>query len=425
MYQMLVVDDEYYIRLGIINAIDWSSINVEIIGEAADGASALKLARETRPDLILLDICMPILNGLELMEQFQKEQLNCDIIVLSGYDEFEYAQQCIKYGVHDYLLKPIDKQKLKDTVAKTCLARRNRRSLQNYQNLIHQEQSSLRNQFLLDVLLGNLNSIEKIKEKIDTLHIPLMDGFFVTLCLQLDDYNLLKEQLTPEDYNKFIAHTQTLLETHFSLGKNYLGIYTRMAPDEWGILLSFPDSPSEELCNVHFHSCVDQFLTDFKAFTPRSISISISPFTDLMTELPMLYQNARRLNRKFIPGQNSVIWPDNTSSQIQRSEIQGILNYVYNHYTEAITVQQVADALYISPSYLMHLFKKHTGKTFNTFLIEYRMEKAKELLQKPGTQIQSVAHDVGYSDVKYFNKLFKKYTSLTPTEYIKITYAKF
>lgn len=73
----------------------------------------------------------------------------------------------------------------------------------------------------------------------------------------------------------------------------------------------------------------------------------------------------------------------------------------------------------------MHLFKKHTGKTFNTFLIEYRMEKAKELLQKPGTQIQSVAHDVGYSDVKYFNKLFKKYTSLTPTEYIKITYAKF
>ena len=135
---MLVVDDEYYIRLGIINAIDWSSINVEIIGEAADGASALKLARETRPDLILLDICMPILNGLELMEQFQKEQLDCDIIVLSGYDEFEYAQQCIKYGVHDYLLKPIDRQKLKDTVAKTCLARRNRRSLQNYQNLMHQ-----------------------------------------------------------------------------------------------------------------------------------------------------------------------------------------------------------------------------------------------------------------------------------------------
>lgn len=425
MYQMLVVDDEYYIRLGIINAIDWNSINIEIIGEAADGASALELARETKPDIVLLDICMPILNGLELMEQLQKEQLDCDIIILSGYDEFEYAQQCIKYGVHDYLLKPIDKQKLKDTVVKTCLARRNRRSLQNYQHLMDLEQSSLRNQFLLDLLLGNLNSIEKIKEKVNTLHIPLMDGFFMAMCIQLDDYNLLKEQLSPEEFSSLKEHIQTLFETHFSLGRNFMGIYTRMAPDEWGILLSFPHSSSEEVRNEQLHSCVNLFLTDFKVLTPHNISISISPFTDLMTELPMMYQNTRHLNRKFIPGQNSVIWPDNTSSQVQRSEIQGILNFVYNHYSEAISIQQVADALYISPSYLMHLFKKHTNKTFNAFLMEYRMEKAKELLKKPGIQIQSVAQAVGYSDVKYFNKLFKKYTSLTPTDYIKVTYAKF
>ena len=72
----------------------------------------------------------------------------------------------------------------------------------------------------------------------------------------------------------------------------------------------------------------------------------------------------------------------------------------------------------------MHLIKSNIGKTFNTFLLEYRMEKAKELLKNPGIQIQSVATQVGYSDVKYFNKLFKKYTSLTPSDYVRIYYAK-
>ena len=161
-----------------------------------------------------------------------------------------------------------------------------------------------------------------------------------------------------------------------------------------------------------------------ETITPYTLSLSISPTFCQLTEAAYLYKNARHANKKFIPQRNSVVWYGSNPSEKMRPEIQGVLNFVKNHYDEPLTIQQVADALYISPSYLMHLFKNNVGKTFNTFLFEYRMEKAKELFKNPNLKIQTVASQVGYSDVKYFNKLFKKYTSLTPTEYIRIHYAK-
>lgn len=425
MYKLLIVDNEHYIRLGIRNAIDWSSINVEIIGEAADGLSALEAAREAHPDIILLDICMPLLNGIEVMKQLRKEGLDCDIIVLSGYDEFEYAQQCIQYGVQNYLLKPVYKQDLKDIVEKVCLTRHNRKNLQNYQNLMEAEHFSLCSQFLQDLLLGNLDDIEIINKKREALQIPLLDGFYQTMCIKLDDYDLLKNKLSSEEFRLLKETLRKLLDEQFSFGTDFRGIFSNLAPGEWGVLLSFTQNPSEELWEKQLRKYVDLFLSKFEEISTYTISISISSITDSMTDLHTLHQNTRHLNRKFIPGQNSVIWPNNPAATLQRSEIHGILNFVSNHYNEPIMIQQVADALYMSPSYLMHLFKKCTGKTFNTYLMEYRMEKAKELLLKPGIQIQAVAQAVGYSDVKYFNKLFKKYTTLTPSDYIKINYAKF
>lgn len=104
--------------------------------------------------------------------------------------------------------------------------------------------------------------------------------------------------------------------------------------------------------------------------------------------------------------------------------MQEALRFIKEHYREEITIQQIADALYLSPYYLMHIFKSDIGKTFNTFLTDFRMETAKELLQIPGCKIYEIARQVGYSDVKYFNKLFKKHTGLTPSDFIRIHYAK-
>ena len=424
MLRMLIVDDEYYIRLGIEHAFDWASMNIEIVGAAQDGNEGFELAMEKKPDLILMDICMPFLNGLELMQKLQNEKLDCGIIVLSGYDEFEYAQKSLQYGVLDYILKPIDKQKLKDAVTKACITIRNKRSLQNYQNIAQQEHPAIRNQFLQDLLLGNITDPVLIREKIVFLHLPLLDGYFQLICVRLDDYQLLESQMPLQELHSLKEMINEHMASYFMLRKNYMGMIAALSPDEWGIVLSFTATSTSVDQETQLHTNVEHFISDLDTTTTHTLSISISPVSQNLEELAELYQSTRQSNKKYIPRRNSVVWPGDDSYNDIRPEIQGVLNFVKNHYNEPITIQQVADSLYISPSYLMHLIKSNIGKTFNTFLLEYRMEKAKELLKNPGIQIQSVATQVGYSDVKYFNKLFKKYTSLTPSDYVRIYYAK-
>lgn len=424
MIRMLIVDDEYYIRLGIVHAFNWAEMNIEIVGDAENGEEGLQLAIEKKPDLILLDICMPLLNGLELMQKLQEEKLDCALIVLSGYDEFEYAQKSLQFGVLDYLLKPIDKLKLKETIQKACLTIRNKKSIQNYQSFALKEQSNIKNQFLQDLLLGNLTDEAVIQDKISFLKLPLLDGSYQIFCVQLDDFPTLENLLSIHELHDLKELITRQLSSFFSLGKSYMGMLCSLASNEWGGILSFTASSSPEEQRQQLHSSVEQFLTSFEAATTHTLSISISSSSCQLHDIAALYQNARHANKKFIPGRNSVVWANSHPNEEIRPEIQSVLNFVENHYREPLTITQVADALYISPSYLMHLFKNDIGKTFNTFLLEYRMEKAKELFKNPNLKVQTVAAQVGYSDVKYFNKLFKKYTSLTPTEYIRIHYAK-
>lgn len=424
MIRMLIIDDEYYIRLGIVHAFNWAEMNIEIIGDAEDGEEGLRLAIEKKPDLILLDICMPLLNGLELMQRLREEKLDCALIVLSGYDEFEYAQKSLQFGVLDYLLKPIDKNKLKETIQKACLTIRNKKSLQNYQSFALKEHSNIKNQFLQDLLLGNLTDEAVIRNKISCLQLPLLDGPYQLLCVQLDDFTTLENLLTFQELHDLKELITDQLSSFFILGKSYMGMLCSLAANEWGGILSFTSASSAEEQNQQLRTSVEEFLASFEAATQYTLSISISSVSSQLHEIAALYQNARHANKKFIPKRNSVVWPSSNTGNEIRPEIQSVLNFVENHYKEPLTITQVADALYISPSYLMHLFKNNIGKTFSTFLLEYRMEKAKELFKNPNLKVQTVAAQVGYSDVKYFNKLFKKYTSLTPTEYIRIHYAK-
>lgn len=421
---MLIVDDEYYIRTGIASAIDWGSMNVKIVGTAQDGDEGLSIALEKKPDLILLDICMPFLNGLELMEKLREAQIDCEFIVLSGYDEFEYARQSIKYGALDYLLKPIDKQKLREAVSNACLTIRNRKSLQNYQQLAKQELSSFHKQFLKDLLLDNLNDENTVTEKMRLMNLPLFEDYYQVICVKLDDYNLLERNLQSEQLREQKVRIQKWLNNHFTLGSHYMGMITAISPEEWGIVLSYPESVQEDILLKELHFIMDSFLADLERDSSCTVSVSISTICTQVAQMPDLYRTIRRINKKFIPFRNSVTWPDMDPASGIRPEILGALNFIYNHYNEDITIQKVADSLYISSSYLMHLFKTDVGKTFNTFLMEYRMERAKELLKTPGIQIQEVSRQTGYNDVKYFHKLFKRHTGLTPSDYVRTHYAR-
>lgn len=106
MIKVMIVDDEKYVRMGIKNGTDWSLIGCEVVGEAPNGAEALEIAEEIKPDLVISDIKMPKMDGIELATKLVERYPNIKIIFLTAYDDFEYARSAIRIGVSDYLLKP-------------------------------------------------------------------------------------------------------------------------------------------------------------------------------------------------------------------------------------------------------------------------------------------------------------------------------
>ncbi len=427
MIRMLIIDDDYYIRIGIQNSIDWESLGVEIIGDAEDGEQGLEAILQLKPDLILLDVCMPFMNGLELLEQLANHKLNCNVIILSGYDEFEYAQMAIKYGVIDYLLKPIDKEKLVESILKTRDVIRKKASIHYYQQLISKEQHILTIQFIKELLCNRLSDSNLIYERIKALDLPFCDVPCRTIYLKIDDFILLEQQYSIEIINNICDNINKLLSEYFLLGKGFLGVLADISHGQWAIILSHLNNLSEAEQDTELRKNTSEFLKklsdelEYKVF----VSISVSEICYSPLDLPKVFQASKHATKKYLPCTNSVIWPDNDSLNDFRPEVKNTLRFINEHFSENITVQQIADSLYLSPYYLMHIFKNETGKTLVNFLTELRIEKAKELLKEPGCKIYEIATQIGYSDVKYFNKLFKKHTGLSPSEYTKIHYAEF
>lgn len=118
MYRVMVIDDEMSARRLLQEAVDWNSLNMEVVGEAASGIEAINIMDELRPDLVFVDINMPFMNGIEFTKLATKRYPNLKIIILTAYDDFEYARQCIPLPVMEYMLKPIVRQDVYEVLVK-------------------------------------------------------------------------------------------------------------------------------------------------------------------------------------------------------------------------------------------------------------------------------------------------------------------
>lgn len=134
--KIITVDDEYLIRNLIKNCIPWDEIDVDIIGEASNAIEALNLINKNKPDIILTDIYMPVTDGLDMSKHILDKYPEIKVIVITGYDEFEYAKRAIKTGVSDFILKPINDDELRNSVLKLKKAILDERLKEkNYKNI--------------------------------------------------------------------------------------------------------------------------------------------------------------------------------------------------------------------------------------------------------------------------------------------------
>ena len=226
MLRTFLVEDEVIIRENIKRMVPWEKYGFELVGEAADGEMALPLIRKSRPDILITDIKMPFMHGLTLSKLVKKEIPNIKIVILSGYDDFNYAKQAINIGVEDYLLKPITKKALLERLEEIRNHCEDEKTQQEYYEKFRMEMQEYEQyasrDFFENLVRGNMNA-EEIYRRADKLNIDIVSEAYNILIFTPDindntydsaEYSDREAEVHKEIGNYFIGHQYALLFRH-------------------------------------------------------------------------------------------------------------------------------------------------------------------------------------------------------------------
>lgn len=403
MKTMMIIDDEVMVRRGIRETIDWALYDISIIGEATNGKEGLSMIHQLHPDLVISDIKMPIMDGVELVKSIQKDHLDLAVIILSGYKDFDFAKGALENGAVEYLLKPIDNQDLIDSVIRASKKLDAIRNLSNKYNLISEELPELKNQLFNRILAGE--QVENLSEKLSLYQLDIPSSGLLV-------YGMV-------DHPELYINSKSIAEINYELYQTVIS-QTRQSncyPFHYFLNQSFVLIFDQEKSCERISAMMHEGLNLFSSIHSDTASIIMSgPYLNL-NELSLYYQKAKKSAfNKLYPGMNTVFTSDDTIDQMKPIIIK-TMEYISKNYHRNLSVKMVTDALYVSESYLLHLFKENVGKTFNETLSDYRIMVAKKLLSQNTYKVYEVSEMVGYSDVKYFSQIFKKKTNMTPSEY--------
>ena len=390
--RVLIADDEPKIRKGLRTAIDWRALGMEVVAEAEDGEMALERARVFCPDLLLVDICMPFLNGLELIGRLKETAPDCLVIVVTGHDEFAYAQQALRLNVFDYILKPIQCDHLREVLRKAgeslAVARRKSeytrwagRQLQKYMPYI-------RERFLNEWVDGRLSDVE-IREQLSFFELDIAPASGMLLI------KVEQAALAERDRQLMLFAVQNIAE---ELCEPWRPTAFRNNQDHIVVILSLPPMPL-------WHTL------------PKTMAAAVEKYLALAAHVVQ----AGAEGRERAPGAYQELFREITREENWTPMVALCKAYIDTHYAmETLSLQDVASEIGISPAYLSRLMRQELGASFIDYVIQVRTNKASALLRDPFVKIGDVAKMVGYSSQHYFSTAFKKKTGLSPGEYRKV-----
>ena len=201
-YKVFLAEDEIVTREGIRDNVDWDAAGFEFCGEASDGEIALQLIEETKPDVIITDIKMPFMDGLQLSKIISEHMPWVKIIILSGHDEFDYAQSAVKLGVTEYLLKPISAKDLHKVLVRVAATLdKEKQELENLKKLQTRVEDSMmlsREKFLLDLMMGVVTSAQAIEQS-QLLGLDITAKYYLVALIHVE----LCQDSQPFDYQQY------------------------------------------------------------------------------------------------------------------------------------------------------------------------------------------------------------------------------
>lgn len=530
MYKVLIADDETFVRNLLEKNLQASGLPIEICASAGDGEEALQKALETHPDILVTDISMPFKNGLDLIRELQEQGIVAKNIIISGYDEFDYARTAISLGVTDYLLKPFMPKELTNVVEKIVRELDGQKALnQNLQMLIKQADQNVslnRERILKEVLEGRriaeseierlgffpekeiacyISSILTLKgameqfgftEKVDEFIKLIQSGYFseklniqavklepnklvICFCEKSRNESEFMEKLTSglknfsksmEQYYDIVPYVTLgrVYKTVSGLRSSYLD-----ALETWKDALNpekkiriYGEKKQEEAC---YQGEISTKLRTMKSCIRGAVcNGNEAEALSLLKQLMVLYTSVSnkggdyifisagelifgiaddmeksgcgRLDKEDIPQLKAHMTAGslleihelleeyirkccirvkvNLSASRSEVAVHLIQSYIEEHLKDSmLSVEDAAELVHFSVSYLREIFKDVTGESFNEYLIRKRMEKAGELLRNTSMKIVDIAEQCGYDNQRYFSSSFKKFYGCTPTEF--------
>lgn len=319
MLKIFLVEDEFVVREGIKNNIDWAKEGFIFSGEAADGELAFPLIQAEQPDIIITDIKMPFMNGLDLSRLVIKALPQSKIIILSGHEEFSYAQEAIKIGVTEYLLKPIkgaELVKVVKRIGQQILAEREERiNYERYKLEMEENETEIKRRLFNDMVSGNL-SIAKVLEKGKEYGLELSAKFYQILLFK---YNI-------NNKDEIYSHEILELEKEInSINSRYDNIIMFDRAIE-GVAFLIKGDSSE-----HFDTTREAFISGLKEIMAKYPQVryfgGIGTQVDRLTALSQCYENAARaFSYRFIFENNDIINSNQISSFRQQDDDDNVLS---------------------------------------------------------------------------------------------------
>ena len=389
----MVADDEQELLGAVCQLIDWAGIGFRLVGRASNGLDALQLVEELQPDFLLTDIHMPFISGTALAAQVKAVQPLIQVAFLSGYDEFEYAQQGIASEVIAYLLKPISMAQLT-------------------QELIEIHRKIEKKQADFSAARQDASNYQAVAAAM------LLDCYFYTG--RVENLKALSRMgLAPESIRSVTVAALSCADADAQACQTALGAAEKFLSRQY---------PCRGFCSagrivllltsengfLQLHAAIDELRRALKRLLDLDVSAGISKEHAPDADFHEAYKEAMEA-LKTAETESGFCAADGQSGIDQLcGRVLQIIDKEYMD--ETLTLQSVSDRLHVSASYLGPNIKKNAGDTFINLLIRKRMAVALNLLQSSDSRIAEIARRCGYSDQSYFGYCFKKFYGVSPAK---------
>jgi two-component system response regulator YesN len=520
-YRVMLVDDEQYDLEWLKRAVPWRTLGLELAGTEHSGFAALKRLENEEIHILVTDIRMPIMSGLELAKRARESHPGLRILFISGYEDFQYAKQALSLSAIGYILKPVKLQELEQMLKETANALDNERQQLIQKHQMERTLPMLKDAFVQEWLEGNIDG-EEGGRLAESYEIVSPTNRYMAVRIELDDLDWKlnrypksdQERIRREVLERLVAYVDThQLGAAFSY-KSYVIVIVSEVP------------------NSVLRSSLGALIEQVKSSSELTITAGLGTWVERIYDLPQSYEESKSaLSYKMFLGKSRVIGPDDLQGKVLQGAfdldvktaallhsmlhydlvgiddqvveifdyvaasdtslnvynftlhliatldkqferlgerlfdllswdyrnldilfqfetvedikswlrrrlfeiselfmlkmkkkgshtlIQDILDYTQQHLGEKLTLRSLSVVFGFTPNYLGQLFKENTGDLFTDYLMKKRMEKAAELLSDPVMKIYEIADATGYKNLIYFNRHFKEFFGVTPSEY--------